>query len=136
MGRSKTVMLDRMRRRISEMKPFIKMSKSKEGVLDFPDDSIHVPASLMREGYSWLMTIVDGPFYAVRKVWALCPKEVWDRYFLFGGFDDHREMIMLKTALKEFRKQIMTRNRPGFFKKGKRNGIIKKALATLKGKGK
>jgi len=88
-------------------------------------DSAILPAELVREGYQWLVAVHQGPFQQVLNIWKLCPEQVWDRYFLFGGFEEHREMMLLHKALVHLKKSMY--RRPVLFTKSKATKLIRKA---------
>lgn len=83
-----------------------------------------LPADVVREGYQWLIAIYQEAYHKVWSVWKLCDEEVWDRYFAFGGFEDHREVKMLRAALLHLKKSM--RVRPVLFLKGKSSKILKR----------
>ena len=89
------------------------------------EDSPILPANTVREGYQWLLAVYQGPFQKVLDIWNLCPEKVWDRYFLFGGFEEHREMILLRKALIHLKKSMY--RRPVLFTKSKVTKLVRKA---------
>lgn len=122
--------VEHMRIRILEMSKLIQKSGIPDNYLRVPKDSEKLKASFVDEGYKWLEDIYNTVFKEATKVWALLPELLWVRYFAWGYFEDHREMIMLKAALLKLSTAIKRKSRPDFFKKGKINAAIKKATGS------
>lgn len=107
----------------------------KEGYLQVPDGAEICRSEFIIEAYKWLDKIFDGTFKELMKVRGLLPEEMWARYKAWGeGFDEHREVKMLKAALIAFRKSIVNMKRPDFFKRGKYNGEVKRRTKKQKSK--
>lgn len=127
MAKSKLMLLTEMTDIISSMRTILTEAKVLETSLAVPIGSELIPMNVVRKANKWIKHIQDTEFKAVQKVKALIPEEQWEGYKLFGGFDDHREVKMLREAQMVLRKAVTTRSRPDFFKKGYINGLIKKA---------
>lgn len=135
MAHSKVFMLETMSKFSSEIMDLLK----KEGVqikddhLRIPEDANILRADFIREGYNWLVEQYAGPYSQVKEVKNLLSEEIWDRYQKWGGFEEHRECVMLREALVELRKALVSRERPDFFKKtiiGKKlNAATKKRVS-------
>ena len=65
---------------------------------------------------------------AIRK---LLKEETWDRYERWGGFDEHREVILLNERFAVLKKAMAMSRRPDIFKKTK---VEKWLRAKLKSK--
>lgn len=86
--------------------------------------AVELPADVVRSGYQWLIAVHQEAFQKVWKIWKLCEPKVWNRYFVFGGFEDHREMKLLRASL-QYLKRVM-RVRPVLFLKGKSSKLLRK----------
>ena len=80
----------------------------------------------IRTAHKWIMKIYNGAFKQYQTTRKLLSEDIWARYFLWGGFEDHTEMILLKKHTYEVRSQLVRQTRPDFYKKGKANAAIKK----------
>ncbi len=71
----------------------------------------------VRTGFKWLKNVSTLEGMKVKNVRGLLPEAIWDRYNVMGGFDEHREMKMLKEALTNLRIVIVNKDRPIIFRK-------------------
>ena len=108
--------------------------------IDDPNGFGQLPYAMIKEGYNWLIRVYTHEYLAVLKVRELCKPEIWERMLLLGGFEEHREMKMLRGAQKLFRATCVSRKRPDLFKRGvvraTINAAIKGAHQQSKNKGK
>lgn len=81
---------------------------------------------VIRTAHKWIMKIYTGDFKQYQKTRKLLPEETWRRYFLWGGFEDHEEMVLLRGHTHQVRSQLVRQTRPDFYKKGKANAAIKR----------
>jgi len=132
MAHSKKFMLEEIQRMATSMELALKHINSPEGALVLPEEASTIPVDVVREGYKWLVTIFDVRYHRWATVRALLAEDQWERYYLWGGFDNHREMVMLKEASLHLRQEIVSRTRPDLFKRGKINVIIKKQAKAAK----
>ena len=123
MALSRVKTLERINKMLAETAKLFDIGKIRSVFIH--EDSAILPADIVREGYQWLLAIHQGPFQKVIDIWKLCPEEVWDRYFLFGDFEDHREMKLLRGALIHLKKSMY--RRPVLFTKSKATKLIRKA---------
>ena len=126
MAHSKLFMLDEIKRMVAEMQSAFKHIKTPEEHLVLPEETINLSADLIREGYKWLVIVFDNKHSRWLKVRSLLDESQWDRYFLWGGFENHREMVMLKEASLHLRREVVARTRPDLFKRSKLNVLFKK----------
>lgn len=134
MAHSKSFMLDAMREQAAKIMDLL----TAEGVaikpdhLTIPENAEKLRADFLRPGFHWLYEIHDNEYDAVIQIKKLLKPEIWQRYKEWGGFDEHREMILLRERLSDLRKRLVSRDRPDFFKKT----VIAKALKRAEKKNK
>ena len=122
MAHSKESMLEEMGLKGS----YIMATLLEEGVtikpdhLDIPIDALELRADFIRPAHHWLVGIYEKEYAAVRRIKKMQPDEMWARYKKWGGFEEHREVLLLKAALHTLRTLLVSRTRPDFFKKSKR----------------
>jgi hypothetical protein len=90
-----------------------------------------LPATFIREGYYWLKEVYNNEYAAVMKIRKLLPEDMWARREAWGD-EEFQETVLLKERLVRLRKAWVSRDRPDFYKKGKRSGEIKKATNKTK----
>lgn len=122
MARSKAAMLEEMTQ-LSNMIMTVMLEEEvtiKPEQLAFEDECIKLKADYIRPAYKWLIELSEKEFSEVLRVKSLLSAELWQRYRTWGGFEEHREVILLKAALKTLRMAVVSRNRPDFYKRSKR----------------
>ncbi len=121
MAHSKAYMIDNMMTMGTEIMDLLMKEKItiKENALLIPENSEDLRADFIRPGFKWIMQIYETEYKKVKRVKGLLPEELWTRYRKWGGFDDHREVILLRQSLNELRMMIVSRKRPDFYKKKK-----------------
>lgn len=127
MGYSKEFMLEGMANMLAEMSPALEFAGVKISMLQIPEDAKEFKADFIRPAFHWLDSVYETEFKAYSDVRDLCSEEVWKRYFLWGDYEDHREVIMLREAAAVLKKRIYSKERADFFKKGKQDGQRKAA---------
>jgi len=105
-----------------EMKPMILKSGFAQAItLGSNDDEelekVHNDHVL--EGYNWIKAVHETEYKYVMEIRKLLPEETWDRYERWGGFDEHREVVLLKERLAVFKKAMSMKNRPNILKRTK-----------------
>jgi hypothetical protein len=126
MAHSKQFMLDEIARMVAEMQLALTHINAPENHMLLPEEAIKAPVENIREGYKWLVCVFEMRHRRWTTVRGLLVEEQWARYYLWGGFDNHREMIMLKEASLHLRQAVISRARPDLFKKSKLSAILKK----------
>ena len=135
MAYSKVERLEKMRIMIVEMGPMLTEATIKDGYLQVPENAEICRSQMVVEAHKWLESIHEGVYRDVMAVRKLLPEELWARYKAWGeDFEEHREVKMLKEKLVIFRKAIVNRSRPDFFKRGKYNAEIKRRTKKSKAK--
>ena len=125
---TKAKKIERMREMLDDLRPYIEESGLKANYLVLAPEITKLPASFIDEGFKWLDAIWRLNYQNLRYINGLLKPEIWERYRLWGDFEEHREMKMRIEALRKLRKEICTRNgKPGLFIKGQRDLAIKKA---------
>ena len=115
---------------LKEMEPLLKEAGVKDNYLYLYDDSELLPITTIRSAYKWLTHIYSVTHAAAKSIKKLLPDELWNRYKMWEDFDNHREVKLLKQALRDLRKAIRTRNKPMYFKRGVTRAEIKKRKKT------
>ena len=124
-----------MRIILVEMGPMLHEANIKEGYLQVPEYAEICRSEFIIAAHKWLEDIHEGVYKVVMDVRKLLPETLWNRYKAWGeDFDEHREVKMLKEALVIFRKAIVSRKRPDFFKRGKYNAELKRRTKKSKAK--
>lgn len=77
-----------------------------------------LPLAIIKEAREWCRELFTVEYAKILSIKKLLSDELWKRYELWGGFEEHRECVMLREALDQFRKKIVDKNRPIYFKKG------------------
>lgn len=133
MAYSKESMLEEMRLKGEDMITLL----TKEDVSIKPD-YLHIPkeatefrADFIRPAYYWIGHLYKTEYVAVQRIKKMQTAEMWARYKSWGGFEDYREVLLLNAALSELRAKIVSRSRPDFFKKSKRNAKKNKTKAGI-----
>ena len=110
----------------SEMGTCLQHIKGNKDYLSVPEGVEHLNDKWVEDAFNWLTTIYNGVYQDWLEVRKLLSEEQWKRYELWGGFERHREVKMLKKESIKVRTAIISRKRPNFFKKGKVNAAVKK----------
>ena len=134
MSYSKQFAIDEIIRMASEMLPATTHCSIKFDHLALHERTAELSMEIVREGYKWLRDVYESSFAEWAKVRALVSEEQWGRYELWGGFHNHREVVMLKKVSLELRNILISRVRPDLFKKGKVNGELKRTDQAKRGK--
>ena len=74
-----------------------------------------LPFDLVEEAYVWIKGIFDAEYATILKIKKLLSEEMWERYRVWGGFEDHRESVMLREAHEAFRAKLVSKLRPAYF---------------------
>jgi hypothetical protein len=104
--------------------------------LHIPEDADQLRADFIRPAYYWVGSLYETEYAEVKRIKDMQTAEMWARYKKWGGFEDYREVLLLNAALSELRAKIVSRSRPDFFKKSKRNAKknkIKAGVSTSEG---
>lgn len=119
LSRVKTV--EKIDKMLTDMYKLMDIGKIKK--IFIHPQAAELPADVVRAGYQWLIAVYQEAFHKVWKIWKLCEPEVWDRYFKFGGFEDHAEVKLLRASLLHLKKAMHVR--PVLFLKGKSSKMLK-----------
>lgn len=124
-------LIEEMRKLIDSMQVVFNEAGIKEDYINLPELVEHFDLNIIQNAYTWITSIYNGVFREVKGIKILLPEEMWERYRAWGGFGDHREVVLLNAALQKFRKEVVTVHRPDLFKKTKTASIIKKIKKEL-----
>ena len=89
--------------------------------LHVPEDGADFRAGFIRAGFKWINEVYENEYAKVTRIKKMQPDEMWARYKKWGGFEEHREVVLLRDALSVLRAKIVSRSRPDFYKKSKRD---------------
>lgn len=119
MAHSKAFMLEEMHKNAGAIMTILLEEdvQIKPDYLHIPENSEKLRADFIRPAFHWLKEVYAREYYDVREVKKLLPDHIWKRYKDWGGFDEHRECVMLREALSQLRRAVVARTRPDFFKK-------------------
>lgn len=123
MGHSKAFLLEDMRRKAGEIMAVLvgeDVSIKPDHLLLEDGDIDHLKITFIRPGFYWIRGVYEEEYEEVNKIKKLLPDHLWARYKSWGGFDEHREVVLLKDALIKLRAKVVSRDRPDIFKKSKR----------------
>ena len=88
---------------------------------------IVLKAPFIREGYNWLLKINNNEGLKLIKIRSLCTQDQWKKYKMFGDCSEQfREVKMLREAQDNLYTAIRSQKRPKFFKKTRREAMIKR----------
>lgn len=90
----------------------------KEGLEDLDTEFLEVASD-------WIDTVYILLYGDILQIKKLLSEETWKRYQTWGGFEEHRECVLLRGALDRFKEMITSKDRPDFFKKGKLDAKLK-----------
>lgn len=100
-----------------------------------PEEYLHIPENVnkidvryIEDGYAWISEIYNTVHRDAKAIKNLLSEEMWQRYSAWDDFADHREMILLKDALMNLKKQIINVKRPVLFKKSRIKMIVERAM--------
>jgi hypothetical protein len=103
-----------MKETVKDVNKTLKALNLKELVVPVDDES---KMELIESAMLWLFELkVLCNRYKEYK--ALLPKEIWDRYEMWGDFEQHAECRLVSGVKKQIRSR-MQRNKHAFFKKAK-----------------
>lgn len=133
MARSKASMLEEIRLKGGAIMSLLMEEdvKIKPEHLLIPKDAIDFKMDFIRPAHAWVVDVFRMEYIEVRRIKKMQPEEMWTRYKSWGGFEEHREVTLLNTALSDLRCRLVSRKRPDFFKKSKRNAKRNKTKAGI-----
>lgn len=94
-------------------------TKIRDNHLVVPEDSNELRADFIRPAYKWIAEIYQNEYAKARRVKGLLSDELWKRYREWGGYEDHREMVLLRKACNALRASLVSQKRPDFYKRTK-----------------
>jgi len=109
--------INKIRRLFDEMRPILIEAGINFKFYELPEKD-QVKVEWCHEALNWLKEIYESVYKDTLKIKELLPEEIWLRYKLWGDFDEHREVILLNTALRKLHSRMVVLKRPIFFKKG------------------
>ena len=132
MARSKASMLEEMASLSDQIVVLLQLENVviRKDHLTIPNDAYQYRADFIRPAYVWLCARYDVEYSDVQRIKKMQPAAIWERYKKWGGFEEHREVLLLNDALILLRSSLVSRTRPDFFKKSKRNAKHKIKAAT------
>jgi len=133
MAHSKESMLDEMRLKGKVIMATLleELVAVKVDQLTIPEDADQFRADFIRPAYYWIGSVYETAYAEVRRIKRMQTDEMWKRYRTWGGFEEHREVILMKNALQVLRNAIVSHSRPDFYKKSKRDAKKNKTKAGV-----
>ncbi len=127
MGHTKAFLLDDMATKGKEMITLLLAEgvSIKEDHFVFEDECSTIKMTFIRPDWKWMCKVHKKEFAQVQKIKALLSPELWKRYRDWCGFDEHREVVLLREALSILRARMVSRKRPPFLKRSFRAKEIK-----------
>lgn len=121
MAHSKAYMLAEMNVMGNEIMTLLlkEETKIRKNHLIVPEGSEELRADFIRPAYKWLANIYHNEYAKARRVRGLLSDELWARYKSWGGFDEHREVVLLRKACNDLRTALVSQKRPDFYKRTK-----------------
>ena len=99
-----------------------------EEYLAIPEQVTLVDIKYIEDGYEWISKIYNTVHRDAKAIKNLLSDEMWQRYSAWADFADHREMILLKDALTNLKRQIVNVERPTLFKKSRIKAMVDRAI--------
>jgi len=115
---SKAVMTQRIKQYGDEIIEALRSedAKIRPTHFDVPEDA---DGTTIKEGLDWLVGVYGSEYREIVRIKALQSSEIWARYKRWGGFEEHREVVLLRRAIHTLRMKVVSRDRPELFKKTK-----------------
>jgi hypothetical protein len=73
-----------------------------------------LPGYAVEDALIWIQDLYKGPYAACQQIRRLLSEDLWDKYKLWGEFDEHRECILYSERLAIFK--AACKQRPLIFK--------------------
>ena len=80
------------------------------------EDCSKFPYDIIKEGYNYIKNLMKL-YEEFKEAYDLIPPELWKRYFIWEGFEQHVEYQMLMKAKKQLISATRKSKLPKFFKK-------------------
>lgn len=131
---SKVEILKDLRRMLVEMRPILVEAGINLEHYELPeDDEIeHLYPEIFTTAFNWLLDIRGNQYAKILGIKELLPEEIWERYKKWEGFEEHREVVMLNTALRVLKAHMAIHNRPDLFCKTKVTEMTRASKAKQK----
>lgn len=117
---------------LTEMRPAFERIGVKRNFPFLHPRSNELPSDIIIEAWRWLKYLHAGVYADYMRVRKLLPEEIWKRYALLGGFENHREVVMLRDAGKLVRSHVTHVARPSLFKRSFVEEMLKNYEAGAK----
>ncbi len=115
-----------------QMEPLLLEAGVADEYLLLPDGAIYVDPKYLTDGYEWISQIFSSVWRNAHNIKKLLSDEMWQRYETWEGFEDAREVVLLKEALINLKKQVVNSSRPVLFKRARIKMIIQRAKKRRK----
>ena len=120
---------------ISEIFDFTEQMEQIMVEAGIPGDYLSLPEGVecldikyIEDGYEWISKIFNTVFRDAKAIKNLLSEDMWERYSKWDDFAEHREMILLKDALSNLKKQIVNVQRPVLFKRSRIKTMVERAI--------
>lgn len=116
----------------TQMEPLMIEAGIADDYLTLPSNVHEIDLKYITDGYDWISQINNTVWRNAHNIKRLLSDEMWERYATWEDFEDAREVVLLKEALVNLKKQVTNSRRPTLFKKARLKAIIKRAIARRK----
>ena len=97
---------------------------------EVPEGAIVLKHEDLLEAHSFVKLLHDKYYADIITIYRLLDPSIWKRYFTWQGFEEHREVILIREAALAFKNRLKAR--PLLFRKTEANGQIKKITKQSK----
>ena len=108
-----------------ELRPLLDQCSMKVSYLDLEPEFPKLLKPIIEQGYKWLKHLYDNEYQTLRRTNLLLTPEMWKRYETWGILEESQEVLKRKKDRISFRRTVISQKRPDFWKKGKRNALLK-----------
>lgn len=110
-----------------QMEPLLIEAGVADEYLLLPNGVEHIDSKYLTDGYEWISQIYNSVWRNAHNIKRLLSDEMWERYKQWEDFEDAREVVLLKEALTNLKKQVVNTSRPVLFKKSRIKLITQRA---------
>ena len=116
----------------AQMEPLLVEAGVPDEYLLILADCKYIDKKYLDDGYEWISQIYSSVWRNAHNIKRLLPDEMWQRYETWEGFEDAREVVLLREALANLKKQVINSRRPVLFKKSRIKLIVQRAVNRRK----
>jgi hypothetical protein len=110
-----------------QMEPLLIEAGVTDEYLVLSDGVEYIDSKYLTDGYEWISIIYNTVWRNAHNIKRLLSDEMWARYEAWEDFEDAREVVLLREALTNLKKQVVNTSRPVLFKKSRIKLIAQRA---------